>query len=92
MEVVSGVFCILALLVLAFFGELTDLPPEGVDALLESVFERVVDVDVGTDKERVVLPHVNHVLGVSQQVLERLAKGGGGAFETLDKALLHEPG
>ena len=50
-----------------------------------------IDIDVGADEEGVVAPHTDHVLRVLPQVMERLAEGACGAFESLDEALLHEP-
>ena len=50
-----------------------------------------IDIDLWADEEGVVAPHTDHVLRVLPQVMERLAEGTGGAFESLDETLLHEP-
>ena len=91
LEIFTAVFGILSAFVPPLLVEVVDLSAQLFHALVDIVFQNLVDIEVGADEEGVVVPHTDHVLRVLPQVMERLAEGACGAFESLDEALLHEP-
>ena len=100
-KVVSGIFGILFLLVLAFLIEFPNLLPYVFHALFESnlmtslqglcfLVEFFIHINSWTNKDGIVFPHPYHVLCVFLKIMKRFLECRKRTFETLYQQHLHD--